>query len=47
MKGNASVYRVNSASRVSGEGRAEFLMTRGPEFDPTGGGRGGGGGGDR
>ena len=46
MEGNASVYRVNPASRISGEGRAEFLRTWGPDFDQKGGGRAGGGGGD-
>ena len=44
MEGNASVYQVNPVSRVSGEGRAEFLRTRGPDFDQKGGGREGGGG---
>ena len=43
MEGNASVYQVNTAvSRITGEGRAEFLRTWGPDFDQKGGGRGGG-----
>ena len=46
MAGNASVYRVNPVSRISGEGRAEFLRTWGPDFDQKGGGRGGGSRGD-
>ena len=33
MEGNASVYQVNLVSRISGEGRAEFLRTWGPDFD--------------
>ena len=33
VEGNASVYRVNPISRISGEGRAEFLRTWGPDFD--------------
>ena len=37
MEGNASVYRVNPGSRISGEGRAEFLSTWGPDFDQKGG----------
>ena len=44
MEGNASVYQVNLVSRISGEGRAEFLRTWGPDFDQKGGGRGGKGG---
>ena len=43
MEGTASVYRVNPVSRISGEGRAEFLRTWGPDFDQKGGGRAGGG----
>ena len=43
--GNASFYQVNTVSRITGEGRAEFLRTWGPDFDQKGGGRGGGGGG--
>ena len=46
MEGNTSVYQVNPVSRITGEGRAEFLRTWGPEFDQKGAGRGGGGGGD-
>ena len=48
MEGNASVYPVNPASRITGEGRAEYLRMWGPGFDQEGGGRGGpgGGGGD-
>ena len=42
MKGNAPVYQVNTVvSRITGEGRAEFLRTWGPDFDQKGGGRGG------
>ena len=47
MEGNASVYRVNPTSRITGEGRAEFLMTWGPVFDKKGGAGGGEGGRDR
>ena len=43
MEGNASVYQVNTVSRITGEGRAEFLRTWGPDFDQKGDGRGGGG----
>ena len=43
MEGNASVYQVNPVCRITGEGRAEFLRTWGPDFDQKGGGRGGGG----
>ena len=47
MEGNASVYQVNTAvSRMTDEGRAEFLRTWGPDFDQKGGGRGEGGGRD-
>ena len=35
---------MNLASRISGEGRAEFLRTWGPDFDQKGGGMGGKGG---
>ena len=45
MEGNASVYQGNPVSRITGEGRAEFLRTWGPDFDQKGGGRGGRGGG--
>ena len=48
MEGNASVYQVNTVSRITGEMRAEFLRTWGPEFDRKRGGsgmRGGGTGG--
>ena len=31
---------MNPVSRISGEGRAEFLRTWGPDFDQTGGGTG-------
>ena len=41
VEGNASVYQVNTVRRISGEGRAEFLRTWGPDFDQKGGGRGG------
>ena len=34
VEGNASVYyQVNPVSRITGEGRAEFLRTWGPDFD--------------
>ena len=46
VEGNASVYQVNPVSPISGEGRAEFLRTWGPDSDRKGGGRGGGGEGD-
>ena len=36
MEGNASVYQVNPVSRITGEGRAEFLRTWGPGFDQEG-----------
>ena len=42
VEGNASVYQVNPV--ISGEGRAEFVRTWGPDFDQKGGGRGGKGG---
>ena len=44
VEGNASVYQVNPVSRISGEGKAEYLRTWGPDLDPKGGGRGGKGG---
>ena len=34
---------MNPVSRITGEGRAEFLRTWGPDFDQKGDGRGGGG----
>ena len=40
MEGNASVYQVNTVSRITGEGRAEFLRTWGPGFDQNGAGGG-------
>ena len=43
MEGNASVYQVNYVSRITVEGRAEFLRTWGPGFDQKGAGVGGGG----
>ena len=52
MEENASVYQMNTVSRITGEGRAEFPRTWGAYFDQKGGGRGGtgerrgGGGGD-
>ena len=46
MEGNASVYQVNPVSRISGEGRAEFSRTWGPDFDQKGAGGGEGGGRD-
>ena len=36
VEGNESVYQVNPARRISGEGRAEFLRTWGPDFDQKG-----------
>ena len=47
VEGNASVYHVYPVSRITGEGRAEFWRTWGPDFDQKGaglegGGRGGG-----
>ena len=44
MEGNASVYQVNSVSRTTGEGRAEFLRVWGHGFEQEGAGVGGGGG---
>ena len=44
MEGNASVYQVKYVRRITGEGRAEFLRTWGPDFDQKGSGRGGRGG---
>ena len=45
-KGNASsVYHVCPVSRITGEGRAEFLRTWGADFDQKGAGVGGGAGG--
>ena len=32
VEGNASVYQVNPVSRITGEGRAEFLMAWGPDY---------------
>ena len=45
MEGNASVYQVNPVSRITGEGRVEFLRTWGPGLDQEGAVGGGGGGG--
>ena len=42
VEGNASVYQENPVSRITGEGRAEFLKTWRPGFDQEGAGRGGG-----
>ena len=36
MEGKASVYQVNPVSRITDEGRAEFLRTWGPGFDQEG-----------
>ena len=33
MEGNAPLNQVNPVSRISGEGRAEFLRTWGADFD--------------
>ena len=44
MEGHASIYQVNPVSRITGEGRAEFSRTWGPDFGqkvPAGGGEGG------
>ena len=42
MEGNASVYQVYPVSRITGEGRAEFLRAwGGPGFEQEGGGTGG------
>ena len=43
VEGNESVYQVNPASRITAEGRAEFLRTWGPGFDEEGAGEGGNG----
>ena len=41
MEGNASVYQVYPVSRITGEGRAEFLRAWGHGFEQEGaGGRG-------
>ena len=46
MEGNASVYQVHPVSRITDEGRAEFLSTWGHGFEQEGaGGRGRGMGG--
>ena len=37
VEGNASVYQVNPVCRITGEGRAEFLRTWGPDFYQKGG----------
>ena len=45
VEGNASVYQVYPVSRITGEGRAEFLGAWWPGFEQEGaGGRGGAGG---
>ena len=36
MEGNASVYQVCPVSRITGEGRAEFLRAWGPGFEEEG-----------
>ena len=36
MEGKASVYQVNPLSRITGEGRAEFLRTWGLGFNQEG-----------
>ena len=46
VEGNASFFQVNTVSRITGEGRAEFWKTWGPGFDQTGAGVGGGEGGE-
>ena len=47
MEGNASVYQGNHVSRITGEGRAEFLRTWGAGLDQKGAGLEGGGRGGR
>ena len=48
LEGNASLYQVYGVSRISGEGRAEFLRPWGAEFAKEGaGGRGSAGAGGR
>ena len=42
MEGNASVYQVFPVSRITGEGRGDFLRAWGPGFEQVGAGRGGG-----
>ena len=42
MEGNTSVYQVNSVSRITGEGRAEFLRAWGHGLEQEGAGKGGG-----
>ena len=41
MEGNASVYQAYPVSRITGEGRAEFLRAWGPGFEQEGAERGG------
>ena len=41
MEGNASVYQVYPVSRITGEGRAEFLRAWGHGFEREGAGGGG------
>ena len=36
VEGNASVYQVYPVSRITGEGRAEFLRAWGPGFEQEG-----------
>ena len=43
MEGNVSVYQLNSVSRTTGEGGAEFSRAWGPGFEQEGAARGGGG----
>ena len=40
MEGNASFYQVNPVSRITGEGRREFLRTWGLDLIRRGGGTG-------
>ena len=40
MEGNASVYQVHPVRRITGDGRAEFLIAWGHAFDQEGAGRG-------
>ena len=44
MEGNASVYQGYPVSRITGEGKAEFLRAWRPGFEEEAAGAGGGGG---
>ena len=43
MERNASLYQVYTVSRITGEGRAEFLRAWGPGFEQKGAGGDGSG----